>query len=309
MSAGKKALFSIPWIGLLLFALLCRVSPGLAALLLDRLTRPALLALNRWAARIPFPLAEPIAFTAGAVALAALVWALSQHRAAALVGWLKGMAAACIITLWVLALTWLPAMVQPVDAPPAPGANQLEWLCAQLIDQLNAAPLSFPEPSEALRLAPEAAGLSGCAVKAARYPEWMRAAGISGLFAPPTGEAIVDAEGCPALIPFTAVHELMHLGGIAGEGAANIAAWERCLAAGGAFADSARLWALRYALGQLNRSDEAAWRRVRGNMKDPLARVFQDCGSEVMPRNRFTLVPGFARIGGDYGDLTGWLLQ
>ena len=309
MPAGKKALCYIPWIGLLLFALLCHVSPGLAALLLDRLTRPALLALNRWTARVPFPLVEPIAFAAVAVALAALIWALYRRKAAALVSWLKGLAAAAVVVLWVLALAWLPAMLQPVETPPAPGAAQLEWLCGQLIDGLNSSALDFPEPAEALRLAPETAGLSGCTVKAARYPEWMRGAGISGLFTPPTGEAIVDAGVSPALIPFTAVHELMHLGGIADEGAANIAAWERCLAEGGPFADSARLWALRYALGQLNRADEAAWRRVRGNMKDPLTRVFQACGGEVMPRNRFTLVPSFARIGGDYGDLTGWLAK
>jgi hypothetical protein len=44
-------------------------------------------------------------------------------------------------------------------------------------------------------------------------------------------------------------------------------------------------------------------------MKDPLARVFSDCGGEVLPRGRFSLVPGFARIGGDYGDLTGWLVK
>ena len=132
---------------------------------------------------------------------------------------------------------------------------------------------------------------------------------VCGLFTPPTGEAIVDPTAPAPLIPFTAVHELMHLGGIADEGAANIAAWERCTAFGGPFADSARLWALRYALGRLNRADEAAWRRVRGNMKDPLTRVFQACGGEVMPRNRFTLVPSFARIGGDYGDLTGWLAK
>ena len=119
----------------------------------------------------------------------------------------------------------------------------------------------------------------------------------------------MDAGASAALIPFTAVHELMHLGGIADEGAANIAAWERCLAAGGPFADSARLWALRYALGQLNRADEGAWRRVRGNMKDPLMRVFQDCGGEALSRSRFVLIPGLARASGDYGDLTGWLLK
>ena len=162
MSAGKKALCYIPWIGLLLFALLCRVSPGLAALLLDRLTRPALLALNRWTARVPFPLVEPIAFAAVAVALAALIWALYRRKAAALVGWLKGLAAAAVVALWVLALAWLPAMLQPVETPPAPDADPLAWLCGNLIDALDSSELDFPTPAEALTPGSGGRGPSGC---------------------------------------------------------------------------------------------------------------------------------------------------
>ena len=310
MSAGKRTGRYIPLIALALFALLCRGSAGFAAFTLKRLSRPAMLALNRLTARVPFPLCEPATFAAGAIALATLARAALQRAIAPLASWLRGASAAALALAWALALLWLPAMAQPVEAPPAPNADQLEWLCGALIDQLNASPLAFPEPKEALRSAPGAAGLPGCAVKAARYPEWMRRAGISGMFAPPTGEAVVDALAPEPLIPFTAVHELMHVSGIADEGAANIAAWERCLAAGGPFADSARLWALRYALGQLYRVDPAAWQRVRGNMKDPLARVFRDCGGEASPRGGLlSIVPGFARASGDYGDLAAWLAR
>ena len=308
---SKRARYSMILAGicLLLYAFLCLVFPRFARFVLNRVTCPLLLGLNRLTARVPFPLSEPVAFAAGLIALLTLARAVVRRKHEALRRWLRGMAAAFLALAWALALTWLPAMARPADAPPVPDAGQLEWLCESLIDQLNAAPLAFPEAETALRLAPEAADLPGCAVKAARWPEWMRAANISGLFVPPTGEALADAGVCEALLPFTAVHELMHLAGIADEGAANIAAWERCTAFGGPFADSARLWALRYALGRLNMADPDAWRRVRGKMKDPLARVFRDCGGEALPRDRFGLIPGLARTAGDYADLVGWLAR
>lgn len=97
----------------------------------------------------------------------------------------------------------------------------------------------------------------------------------------------------------------MHLAGVADEGAANIAAWERCLAAGGEYADSARLWALRCAMGQLKQSDEAAWRRVRGKMKDDLSAVFQQCNGEAAPAA--SSQPALRLSPGDYGALVGYL--
>ena len=106
------------------------------------------------------------------------------------------------------------------------------------------------------------------------------------------------------LVPFTAVHELTHLTGIADEGAANLAAWNRCTAAGGPFADSARLWALRYAMGQLHDADPAAWQAVQNKMKDALLRTFLDCGAEAefTPR-RLSLARG------NYADLAGYLVE
>ena len=301
------------WAAPVVFALFCRVSPDFTALLLDRVTRPGLMALHRLTARVPFPVVEPLAFAAAVVALAALAAALGRavrrSEFAPLLGWLKGVGAAALALLWALTLLWLPALLAPVEAPPMPDAGQLEWLCGALIEQLNREDLSFSDSAEVLRLAPEVAKLPGGAVKAARYPEWMRRAGISGLFVPITGEALVNADAPAPLVPFTAVHELMHLSGVADEGAANIAAWERCVAASETFANSARLWALRYALGLLNRADPEAWRRVRGQMKGPLSRVFADCGGEACPRGRCALLPGLARACGDYADLAGWLAQ
>lgn len=307
--AGKGKRLWIVWAsGLGLFCLLCRAFPDF---MLENISLPLTRALHRLTARVPFPVSEVLTGALGVVALSSLIagtfTAAARRRLRPLLRWLRGVAAAALAIATLLTLTWLPATLAPVDVPPRPDAGPLAWLCGTLIDELNAAPHAFPEPEETLRLAPEAAGLPGCAVKAARYPEWMRNAAISGLFAPPTGEALVDAAAPRALIPFTAVHELMHLTGVADEGAANIAAWQRCMEAGGPFADSARLWALRYASGILRRDDPDAWARLRDSMKDPLAQVFVQCGGEITPSGKALALPGFSRIHGDYAALAYWL--
>ena len=228
--------------------------------------------LHRLTAPVPFPVAEALAALLPPLAILALL----RRRPAAL---LRGVLA----LLGLLALLWGPACAAPVEALPLPDAAGLARLCEDLIDALNAAPLAFPDPARSLALAPAAAGLPGCAVKAVRHPGWMGALRISGLFVPLTGEALADPTAPAPLIPFTAVHELMHLTGIADEGAANIAAWEKCLAAGDAFADSARLWALRYALGLLQARDPSAWTRCRQKMEGTLLRAFDVCGGEMLP--------------------------
>ena len=295
---------------LLLYALSCLFSAPFADLALRRLSRLAMLALHRLTAPIPFPAAELIGLlllTAALLSLAKAACRAALQRSAAPLGrWLRSAARVALPLASLLILLWLPPCASsPEDLPAPPEDDRLTRLCGELIDALNEAPLRFPTPDTILRQAPEAAGMPECAVKAARYPEWMRAARVSGLFVPFTGEALVDA-GAPApLLPFTAVHELMHLAGVADEGAANIAAWERCLSAGGAFADSARLWALRYAMGQLRRADEAAWRRVRGKMKDDLSAVFQQCNGEAAPASPGQ--PALRLSPGDYGALAGYL--
>ena len=308
MARKGKRLWIVWASSLALFCLLCRAFPDF---LRERVSHPLTMALHRLTARVPFPVSELMTFAVGVTALLALVSAalraITRRRAEPLLRWLRGVAAAGLALATLLALAWLPAMLAPTDLPPEPDAGQLAWLCEALVNRLNAAPLDFPASADALRLAPGVAGLPNCAVKAARYPEWMRAGGVSGLFAPPTGEAVVDATAPAALVPFTAVHELMHLTGVADEGAANIAAWQRCADAGGVFADSARLWALRYAAGLLARDDPGAWARVRGNMKDPLSRVFGQSGGEIVPGSGGSALPGLSPVRGDYAALAYWL--
>jgi len=267
-----------------------------AGCMLARVSVPGMALLHRLTAPIPFPVAEPLALALAVGLVVGAARAPSRRRAPR----------ACLNALLALvaafAVLWGPAIAIPAGQLPAPGADALAGLCEALIDELNAAPLSFPGPADALARAPDVAGLPGCAVKAARYPEWMALAGAWGAFVPLTGEALADPDAPPPLVPFTAVHELMHLTGIANEGAANIAAWEKCMAAGGPFADSARLWALRYAMGLLRSESPASWQSARNKMEGALLRTFLCCGGEAeAPSPRLPITCG------DYAALAGYL--
>ena len=248
---------------------------------------PALSALHRWTARLPFPLLEPLA-------LGALLSLFRRRRL-----WMT----AVIFSIYML--FWYPAYwMNPQGAYPEPEACQLEQQCLELIRALDASPLHFDSPYSQ---AGSVAGLHTAVVKPARYPEWMRAMGISGMFSPWTGEVIVDPGISPALLPFTCVHELEHLKGVADEGAANIAAYRDCVSHGGMFADSARLWALRYALPRLRALDAEAADRVALHMDARLTQCLG--GTEWTPALPHPLarILGIARQTTDYPLLTDWL--
>lgn len=309
----KKGRMLLPGLGLPgLYLLACRSCPAFARGALEGFSLPVMARLHRLTVPVPFPVAEYFALGLGAALLFTLAAALSRALARTggrpLSRWLAGFAFTGIALGGALVLLWGPAWTLPGEPVPAPRSDPLSRLCDALIVELNASKPRFPEAEEALRLAPRVAGLPEGAVKAARYPEWMRAAGVCGLFVPLTGEALVDASAPAPLIPFTAVHELTHLTGVADEGATNIVAWKRCLSAGGPFADSARLWALRYALGLLRREDEIAWRRVSAKMEGALTRVFRECGGEIDP-DQAPAPAGLRLSRGDYADLAGYLAE
>lgn len=288
---------------LVLFVLACRAFPAFARAALDRVSIPAMAALHGFTARVPFPVAEPAALILGASLLTglfcAVFLALSSHSLNPLRRWCSALTAVALVLIAALILLWVPARAQPVPHVPQPDGKQLTRLCEALIEALNRSPLDFPAPRDALARAPAAAGLPDCAVKAVRYPEWMDLCHAWGLFVPLTGEALADAAEPAPLIPFTAVHELMHLAGVADEGAANVAAWGRCMDAGGPFADSARLWALRYAMGPLRLRDGDAWLQAAQKMNDALKRVYMACGGDAGPAR-----PDYALlIQGDYAAL------
>ena len=109
----------------------------------------------------------------------------------------------------------------------------------------------------------------------------MRALSLVGFYSFFTGEALVSPEVHPAAMPFTAVHEAMHGRGIVNEGACNIAAYEDCLTRGGAYADSARLWALRYAMGTAQRRDPSLYARLLNRMSPRILSLFLEMGGSV----------------------------
>lgn len=277
--------------GLASFALACRLDAPFAARWRESVSLPAMRALHRLTAHFPCPVLEPLALVAAGVMLWTLAGAMSRairgRDSRPLGRWLRGLMRGALMLVGCLALLWLPVRgASPPAGAAAAGAGELAALCGELIEALNAASPPAASPAAILSRAPGVAGMPGCVVKAARYPEWLRACRLIGLFAPPTGEAVVDATQPPPLLPFTAVHELMHLGGIADEGAANVAAWRRCLRAGGEFADSARLWALRYAMGRLALADEAARDRAFAAMGARLRSAYRSCGGDIPPTAR-----------------------
>ena len=260
----------------------CRWVPGLAALWRGGAVW-LMQGLHRLTAALPFPALEPLALG---------VLCLGMGRRGP-----RRLARALVVILGIYAVLWYPLYwATPAGALSAPDAERLKALCADLIDQLNGSPMRFRP-------------LDDPGVKLARYPEWMAALGVSGLFAPWTGEAILDPRAADACAPFTAVHEQMHLAGIADEGAANIAAWEVCMARGGDWADSARLWALRCALAMLSRMDETAFHRAMDRMSPALRGLFAGLGAVETAPNIVARLLGIARQTSDYDDLVSWLIR
>ena len=242
-----------------------------------RYNRFILKLLHRVTSGVPFPVLEPI-----------LLLCLARRR------WKPALAVAVgmVMVLWYPAYFISPAVQYEVP-------DDVEALCGHRVDELNRAMLEFDDPFDT---AGDAAGLAWARVKPVRWPEWMHALGIAGLFSPWTGEALADGSAPPGYLPFTCVHELMHLKGIADEGEANIEAYRACMDFGGMYADSARLWALRYGLGRL---DEDARRRVIGRAGERLPPFLLISEPRRPPIIAQCL--GIGRQTGDYDALLGYL--
>ena len=218
--------------GGLAFFLLIRLLPGFAVFWGKWLSLPLLELLKALGGCFPLVLLEYGMAAAGLF----LLWSLFKRK---LMRRLTGMVLSLAIAYLSL---WYPLYFAAQPAYSA-GPVQLAALCQSLIDELNASEMDFPD-------------IADLPAKTARFPGWMEVLNISGFCSFFTGEAIVSPNLPLAALPFTAVHEQMHLQGIAGEGAANIAAWEACMELGGGYAASARLWALRYAMGELRKTDQ-----------------------------------------------------
>ena len=250
-----------------------RLRPSFAASWAEAISMPALRALSALTERLPFALLEW-----GALALALLLFgATCFHWGRRGLRGALGFAARRIVGLVLtLALAfsalWLPLYHASVRSTCAATDGQLAAACEELIAALNESPLDFSRMPNDLP------------AKVIDFPFWMRLFDITGFCSFPTGEALISPELPACALPFVAVHERMHADGWAGEGAANIAAWEDCVERGGVYADSARVWALKYSMDALRDRDPAAYAACRQLMNEVTAASYHSIGGGTRSR-------------------------
>lgn len=221
-----------------LFAALCALCPDFAG----------------WAAEwVSTPVNRAIAALNAAAGLPVVLIALCATAIAAKPRALAAIAVAAVL----FSAAWTPVATREYETVPEAPRERLVELCARLVCELNANGRCVAAPEEALELAREAMN-APAAPRAALLPGIMRGLKLAGIYVPVAGEAVVDVTRPAAGLVFTAAHELAHMLGVADETQANIMAYEKCVAHGGAAAYSARLWALRYALDRLGGGDYAA---------------------------------------------------
>ena len=239
--------------------LLLRLLPGFAGFWQEWISMPLLGLLRTIGDRIPFVLLEWLRI----VAIVFLMISLFLRR------FLRRLARLLLLLLTAYLSLWYPLYFVPQQAYIFE-ATQIAALCEELVDAFNVAAPCFSESAD-------------LPAKFARFPGWMRAFSVNGFCSFFTGEAIVSPELPGSVLPFVAMHERMHLEGVAGEGAANIAAWEACMQSGGSFADSARLWTLRCGMGILKRTDHDLYSGCMQRMNADTWRIFRESGGSYSP--------------------------
>lgn len=303
------------------FAALCRFSGTFSSFWLSAIVQPVSRVLSHVSAKASFPLAEAVALVLAAVGLVRVLRALLRCFRSGAASALGNLCADLLRTGALLLagyiLLWYPAYRAAMPKPQSATATQIETLCRNLIDHLNSADLRFSDGGAVLRLAENAVSdctgqtIAAGTAKFARYPEWMRATGIAGIYSPWTGEVIIRPGAAPSAVGFTACHELMHLLGVADEGSANIAAWKVCHRQGGELSLSADLWALRYAMTALWEADPSAWRSCAEEMSTPLQQTFAQMGGRFPPQksspNVLLAAVGLNNSLDSYGALAVWL--
>ena len=227
----------------------------------DRILLPASNAISQLTGRLPFPI-------------------YMLQAAACLLGMRRPRRVACVL-LASLLLLWFPAYFAPRVTISVAGEAEVRALCENLIDALNLSRLEFTDSVIPQAIAAVEIG-SGCELPeyAIKFgPEHLlNALGLAGVYIPWTAEALINPSLNAAALPFTAVHELTHRLGIADETQANLAAWKISLRAGGELADSARLWALRYAMAREREADSSKWASLIHRMNASTRERFYQMG-------------------------------
>lgn len=233
-----------------------------------RISRPILGAFNAIGSSAPLSLAElGLLLTAALLLVSFVINLLRLGAGQALFSLLRRISLLLAAFLLALGALWLPLYSsEPMQY--SASETQIIASCEALIEALNASELDFSAMPDDLP------------AKFAVFPRWMRAMNVSGVYSFFTGEALISPELAPEALPFVAAHEAMHALGYAGEGEANIAAWTECLRRGGVYADSARLWALKYSLEALSKIDPDAWAACRLQMSARTLAAFRRMGGE-----------------------------
>ena len=247
--------------------------PAFAANWAEAISRPALRALSELTEHLPFALLEwgLLALALALFGAACFCWGRRGLRSALLQ---LARRLGCFILAVAIAFSvmWLPLYHTAIRPACAATDAQLAGACENLISSLNKSALDFSRAPDDLP------------AKVIHFPFWMRMFDITGFSSFPTGEALISPELPDCALPFVAVHERMHANGYAGEGAANIAAWEDCLARGGLYADSARVWALKYSMDALYDRDTAAYAKCRQMMSEATAASYHAIGGGTRSR-------------------------
>jgi len=244
--------------------------------------------LNAVTRHLPFALADWLAIT-GLVATVILIarWAshLRSDRRRAFASALHalvlaaGTAYLAFLLLWGLNYRRQPLAVSlGLQTEPAP-LSELTQLAAELTDDANALRAGRKEEDGAFRLEAGIHGALGHAgagfgpplealphdarPKGSLFSPLLARLGISGIFVPFTGEALVDTLIPEVEMPFSASHELAHLQGWAREDEASFVAYAACRAhAAPDFRYSGALMASLHACAALAARDGESAKRV-----------------------------------------------
>lgn len=177
------------------------------------------------------------------------------------------------------------SIAEQLEAPVAPRSTaELAKLCTQLIADANRlsigterdasgvmvsrGPLETVLARAGLGIGPLGERLVMANVKPGRPKAFsgsflLSYTGIAGIYFPYTGEANVNGDVIPALLPATAVHELAHAEGYAREDEANFIAWAACrLHPDADYQYSGALLAVIMAMNALYEADPDQWRTL-----------------------------------------------
>ena len=110
------------------------------------------------------------------------------------------------------------------------------------------------------------------------HPKLLDQLNLSGIFMPFNGRAYINPNEKSFLLPYVACHELSHRKGILNEGQANIEAFLRCMESDEkAFRYSADVYALKYALYELENKNKAEYarleRKIPTNIRNDLEKM------------------------------------